>query len=129
MSTSAVAEYRPGECNIGSAEIARRRRGAWAATVLTLGLYVALLTLAWAPVWRLTVALPAAAAAITWLQVRERFCVAFGGAGVFNLGPLGRPTAVVDAAARRADRRKAASMIARGALLGLLPGIAAVLVP
>jgi hypothetical protein len=125
----AIGVYRPGECNIGSAEISRRRRGAWAATLATLALFVVLVVLASAPLVRLTVALPAAAAAISWLQVRERFCVAFGGAGVFNLGPLGRPSAVVDKAARRADRRKAASMIARGALLGLLAGIAAVLVP
>jgi hypothetical protein len=124
-----IAVYRPGQCNIGSAEIARRRRGAWVATLMTIGLYVLLVASGLPPLMRLGVALPAAAAAITWLQVRERFCVAFGGAGVFNLGPLGRPSVVVAEAERRADRRKAASMIVRGALLGLLVGIAAVRVP
>jgi uncharacterized membrane protein (DUF485 family) len=126
---SATADYRPGECNIGSAEISRRRRGAWAATLAALALYVLLVVLGAPAVVRFGVALPAAAAAVSWLQVRERFCVAFGVAGVFNLGPLGRVEGVADEASRRADRRKAAGMIARGAAVGLLVGIAAGIVP
>jgi hypothetical protein len=125
----AIGVYRPGRCNIGSAEISRRRRGAWASTLATVTLYVLLVAIGVPAVARFAVALPAAAAAVSWLQVRERFCVAFGGAGVFNLGPLGRPSPVLAEAARHADRRKAASMIARGALLGLLVGIAVVFVP
>ena len=121
--------YRAGGCNIGPAEIARRRRGAWLASAATVAFYVALVALGPPPAARLLVALPAASAAVSWLQVRERFCVAFGGAGVFNFGPLGRPLRVTDAAARRADRRKAASMVLRGGLLGLGLGVLAALIP
>lgn len=128
MSASS-AGYRPGECNIGTAEIARRRRSAWAATLATLVLWAILLAAGVPHLSRFVVAVPAAAAGVTWLQVRERFCVAFGSAGVFNFGSLGPVQAVGDEADRRADRRKAASMIVRGLAAGLLVGVVAVLVP
>jgi len=121
--------YVPGVCNIGSAEIARRRRGAWLATAATVVLDVALVAAGVPPPVRLLVGLPAASAAVSWLQVRERFCVAFGSAGLSNLGPLGGARRVVDAAARRADRRKAASMVVRGVLVGATVGFVAFLVP
>jgi hypothetical protein len=120
--------YVPGVCNIGPAEIARRRRGAWTATFVTLALYIVLVAAGVPPPVRLLVGLPAASAAVSWLQVRERFCVAFGSAGLSNLGPLGGARPVADAAARRADRRKAASMVVRGCLIGAAVGFVAVLV-
>ncbi len=106
-STHATSEpdgYRPGVCNIGPEEISRRRRGAWAATVLAVGVYLVLVAAAVPDVWRLVVALPAAAAAVSWLQVRERFCVGFGSAGVFNFGAYGSTESIVDDDARRADQ-------------------------
>ena len=131
--TSAVREspdgYRPGVCNIGPEEIARRRQGAWIGGLATILLYVGLLAIAAPDVVRFIVAVPAAGAAISWLQVRERFCVAFGSTGTFNFGPVGELDQVADEAARRADRRKVASMVARGAAIGVVVGVVAVLVP
>jgi hypothetical protein len=121
--------YVPGVCNIGPDEIARRRRGAWLATAATVVLHLALVAAGVPPPVRLLVGLPAASAAVSWLQVRERFCVAFGSAGLSNLGPLGGARPVADAAARRADRRKAASMVVRACLIGAAVGFVAVLVP
>ncbi|MET1232150.1 MAG: hypothetical protein ABWY52_04795 [Candidatus Limnocylindrales bacterium] len=123
------ADYQPGACNIGPAEIARRRRSVLVSGVTALALYLGLIAIAAPDIVRLLVALPAASAAISWLQVRERFCVAFGIAGVFNFGPVGELESIQSAAARRADRRKVASMVARGSVVGLLIGIVAVLVP
>jgi hypothetical protein len=129
MTTAPSVHYVPGVCNIGSAEIARRRRSAWAATIVTIALYAVLVILGTPHVFRLGLALPAAAAAITWLQVRERFCVAFGSAGVFNLGPVGTLESVADQAARRADRRKAMAMVLQGVAIGVVLGVLACFVP
>ncbi|HEY8167934.1 MAG: hypothetical protein ACHQ02_07995 [Candidatus Limnocylindrales bacterium] len=124
-----ATDYQPGACNIGPAEIARRRRSVLVSSVAALALYLGLIAIAAPDLVRLLVALPAASAAISWLQVRERFCVAFGIAGVFNFGPVGELGSIHSAEARRADRRKVASMVARGSAIGLLIGIVAVLVP
>jgi hypothetical protein len=122
-------DYRPGECNIGPAEVARRRRAVLVGLVATLALYLGLLAIAAPDLVRFIVAVPAASTAISWLQVRERFCVAFGVSGVFNFGRLGELDQVADAEARRADRRKVRSMVLRGSAIGLVVGVLAVLVP
>jgi hypothetical protein len=125
----AIEGYRPGACNIGPEEVARRRRGAWVAGLTTVVFYLGLLAVGAPDAVRFVVAVPAAAAAVSWLQARERFCVAFGSTGTFNFGPVGELEQVGDADARRADRRKVASMVGRGALIGIAIGVLAVLVP
>jgi uncharacterized membrane protein (DUF485 family) len=123
------ATYRPGLCNIGPEEIARRRRGAWVAGLATLVFYLGLLAIGAPDAVRFVVAVPAAGAAVSWLQARERFCVAFGSTGTYNFGPVGELEQVTDDDARRADRRKVASMIGRGVMIGIAIGVLAVLVP
>jgi hypothetical protein len=123
------AGYQPGVCNIGPAEIARRRRaghmGLGASGVLLLGL-VAFDAPAWA---RLLVALPAAGAASGYLQARLRFCAGFGSRGVFNFGPLGPTQLVEDAEARRRDRARATQIGLASAAIGVAAGVAAALLP
>ncbi|MFI5260955.1 MAG: hypothetical protein ACHQZR_00205 [Candidatus Limnocylindrales bacterium] len=121
--------YEPGVCNIGPAEIARRRRGAWAATIVTLVLAIAVFALGWPPPARVVIALPAAAAIVSWLQVVLHFCVGFARLGVFNFGAVGPMERVVDPAARRADQRRAASMIVVALVGGLAIGLTAALLP
>jgi hypothetical protein len=104
------AEYASGRCNIGPAEIARRRMAGHIGTVATLALLGILL---WTdvPAWaRLFLFLPAAVAASGYLQAAFHFCANYGWRGVFNFGEAGhdRITVVANAEARRADRRKAA---------------------
>lgn len=70
----------------------------------------------------------AAAAAVTWLQVFHRFCVAFGALGLENFGRLGEGTKV-DAATRAADRRRAFQLIAEGTLIGLGVSLALAALP
>lgn len=130
MGIELVDDYRAGACNIGPAEIARRRMtghvGAAAALVL-----LAVLLLLNAPVWwRLSLAAPAALSASGYLQAATRFCAAYGWAGVFNFGSagFGSVISVADAKARRADRVKAATIGAGSALVGGVVGIAAFLI-
>jgi hypothetical protein len=99
--------YRPGACNIGPAEIARRRRLGLIELAAAIILAAALLGIG-APIWARLAVWPILAGAFTTLeQVRRRFCVAFGIAGVRNFGPLGKPQRVEDVRARAADRRSA----------------------
>lgn len=120
--------YRAGVCNIGPDEIAQRRRAGDVGALVTLGLLALLLAIGAPAPFRLLVALPAAGTAITYLQAVLHFCVAFGMAGVFNFGRVGRVTSVEEAAARLADRARALRMILAGSAIGLTVGILAVLI-
>jgi hypothetical protein len=125
----APAGYRPGGCNIGSAEIARRRTFGLIGLAGSALLALALLAAGAAPIARLLVALPVAGSAIGLIQARLRFCAAFGIAGLRNFGPLGGEEHVAEAAARRADRAMALRVLAAGSLVGLAAGIVLALVP
>jgi hypothetical protein len=119
---TAPSEYRAGACNIGPAEIARRRRTGHLGLALTIGLLAVLLWLD-APTWtRLILFLPAAVGAAGYLQAHFRFCADYGWRGVFNVGERaghGRTTAVAGAAARRADRRRALLISGGSGVIGL----------
>jgi hypothetical protein len=123
-----VRRYVAPRCNIGPDEIARRRRSAIVASAVTIVIAMALV-LAGAPGWARFLIWPvAAAAAVAWLQVVRRFCVAFGALGLQNFGRLGGESAV-DAAQRSHDRRQALQMVVEGALIGLLVAVALAAIP
>ena len=109
-------------CNIGPDEIARRRRSALIATVATALVAAALVALHAPPPTRLLIWPLATAAAVTWLQVVHRFCVAFGAFGLENFGRVGEEVHV-DAEQRAADRRRAVQIILEGSLIGLVVAI------
>jgi hypothetical protein len=123
------AAYEPGVCNIGPEEIARRRRAGHLAAVATLATLLLLLVLDVSPPVRFLVALPAAGAAVGYLQAWLKFCAGFGSVGEFNFGPLGRAQRVADPAARARDRRRSVQIALAGAAIGVLAGLAAVLLP
>jgi hypothetical protein len=115
-------------CNIGPAEIARRRRSAIAFTVVAGLVAVALVAFHVPPAGRLLMFLFATGAAINWLQVVHRFCVAFGTFGLENFGRLGEEIRV-DPAQRAADRRKVAQLLVEGSLIGAVVTLALVVAP
>jgi len=121
--------YQPGVCNIGPAEIRRRQIGAVLGTVVTIVVAAVIFGLGLPHPVRLLIALPAAAAIVSWLQVVLRFCVGFARLGVFNFGELGPMEHVADRAAHRADLRRAGQMIAVSLVGGLAIGIVAALLP
>jgi hypothetical protein len=121
--------YRPGACNIGPAEIARRRSAGLLGVAAAAALAVALVALDAPTVARWLVALPLAGGAVGLLQARIRFCAAYGMAGVSNFGLLGDVRRVEDVAARRADRAKAASIVVAAGAIGIAGALALVLLP
>lgn len=129
MIDSTPVEYVPGVCNIGPAEIARRRRAGHVGLVATIAaLGVAVAVDAPRPV-RLLVGLPAATAASGYLQARARFCAGFGSVGVFNFGAVGATRSVVDPEARAADQATARRIGLRSTLIGAAAGVGAALLP
>jgi hypothetical protein len=121
--------YRPGVCNIGPEEIARRRRvghvGRAASVIL-----LAVLILAGLPAWtRLLVALPAILSASGYLQARLRFCAGFGWRGVFNFGSVGHLDDVDDPEARARDLARSRQIGFASLVIGVAVGVAAALLP
>lgn len=127
--TSVAADgYVAGVCNIGPAEIGRRRRAGIAGAVATAVLFAALLFLGAAPPWHLLVFAPAMMAATGFVQARSRFCVAFGLAALFNFGDLGGQKSVAEPEWRRRDRARAWRLIANAGAIAAGVTAAAVLV-
>ena len=124
-----TATYRPGVCNIGPAEIARRRRAGLLGAAVAIGLLLVLVAIHAPAPFRLLVFLPAAGAASGYLQAIFRFCAGFGARGVFNFGDVGRTDEVTDPDAHARDRAMAARIGVASAVVGVVIAIVALLLP
>ena len=122
---TASAEYVPGVCNIGSAEIRRRRQSGWIGLATTVVLWGIFLVLRVPAPWRLFLFLPAMIGATGFLQAALHFCAGFGMRGVFNFGSeVGKTDTVEQAEFRRKDRRKANQIGLYSALVGIVVAVA-----
>jgi hypothetical protein len=122
-------DYRAGACNIGPAEIARRRRTGIAGLVAVGVLAVVLVAIDAPHTARLLVGIPLAAGAMGFLQARLRFCAGFGMAGIRNFGALGSVERVEDKEARHADRMKAYRISLAAAAIGGVGALAFAALP
>ena len=116
--------YQPGVCNIGPAEIRRRRQFGYLGIAGSVALGGLLVVVNAPPMVRLLVALPAAAGLEGLIQARLRFCAGYGMAGLRNLGELGEAESVEGAQARAADRRGALRIHALSLAGGVAAGVA-----
>jgi hypothetical protein len=121
--------YQPGVCNIGPAEIARRRMVGHVGVITTVVLFGVFVVLDLPAIVRLVLALPAAVAASGYIQARMRFCAGFATAGVYNFGDVGPREQVTDREALAADRARGLRIYAASAVIGVVAGIIAVLLP
>ena len=118
------AEYIPGVCNIGAAEIARRRQSGWVGLGVTVLLWVLFFMLRVPAPWRLALFIPAAVGAAGFLQAAFHFCANFGMRGVFNFGAqVGKTDTVEQAEFRRKDRSKARLISLLSALVGAVAAV------
>ncbi len=122
-------DYRAGACNIGPAEIRRRRTAGHLGLAATIALLVVLLLTDAPTVLRLLVVLPASLSAAGYLQARMRFCANYGWRGIFNVGEIGDDRQVDDGIARAADRRLALRIGLGSLAIGVVTGVVAVLLP
>src|SRR5262249_50691965 len=122
-------EYQPGVCNIGPAEIARRRRAGHVGLIATVVLFAILVIVDAPPLARLILILPAAVSASGYLQAYLKFCAGFGSRGILNFGEVGTTQQVADAASRALDRAKANRIMLASFAIGIAVAVAAVLLP
>ena len=120
-------DYQPGICNIGPAEIARRRRAGHIGLVATIALFAILVLVSAPPLARLVLIIPAAVSASGYLQAYLKFCAGFGSRGIYNFGDVGTTDKVADATARALDKAKSMRISLASFAIGLGVAIVAVL--
>ena len=111
-------EYEPGVCNIGPAQQRRRLLLGVGSLLVAVVLVVVVLALGWSRPLLILSVFPLYGAALGLLQYRARFCVGFGGIGVFDTGD--GTTRVTDPDAVEADRRRAVRLNTKAALIGIV---------
>jgi hypothetical protein len=124
-----AADYQPGVCNIGPAEIARRRRAGHVGLIATIVLFAILVLVGAPPLARLVLLVPVAVSASGYLQASLKFCAGFGARGIFNFDEVGTTQNVGDAAARALDRAKANRIMLASFAIGIAVAVVAVLLP
>jgi hypothetical protein len=125
----AEAAYQPGVCNIGPAEIRRRRLTGHVGLVATFVLLAVLLVIDAPPLARLLVAIPAVLSASGYLQAWLKFCAGFAQIGVYNFGERGDSHKVVDPEAHRRDLARGRRISLAAGLIGAAVALVAVLLP
>ncbi len=125
----ATTEYVPGVCNIGTAEIRRRRVAGHVGLLGTIALLALLLFIDAPAIARLLVIAPATIAASGYLQAWMKFCAGFGELGVFNFGEHDDRVTIADEEARAADRRRARQISSASFAIAVAVGVIAVLLP
>ncbi|MEO7123345.1 MAG: hypothetical protein ABI400_09580 [Lacisediminihabitans sp.] len=123
-------EYVPGVCNIGKAEIRSRRNSGFVALAITIVILVLFLVLPIAAPWRLVLILPAAGAAVGFLQAGMHFCAGFALRGVFNFGDDTHHTDTIEQAAyRSADQKKVILIFGLSLVIGIVFALLTLLLP
>src|SRR3989338_1590612 len=118
-------KYIPGVCNIGPAEIKKRKQAGLIGVRVTGVLVVLFIWLDSSSIWRLTLFIPAMMSATGFLQAYMHFCAYFGFASLFNFGDVGKTDSVQQAEFRVKDRKKAWQIIIYSVLIGLAVAIIA----
>lgn len=119
-----MAEYIPGVCNIGPAEIARRRRVGWVGVTASAVFLLLFILFHVPPIVRLFIFLPASLAATGFLQAYLHFCAGFGLKGIYNvMKPVGVTETVEKEEFRAKDRKKAQQIMLYSVLIGLVVAV------
>ena len=123
-----MSEYISGACNIGPAEIKRRKQGAYLGGALYLIVSISLIASDASKSTRLWVFLPAALFAVGYIQSKRKFCVAYGFLGIFNFEKLGNTTRIKVNQDLKADRKYAIKLLVQALLLAAALTLLAILI-
>lgn len=118
-------KYIPGVCNIGPAEIKKRKQAGLIGFIVTVVLWVLFIWFDISSIWRLTLFIPAMMSATGFLQAYMHFCAYFGFASLFNFGDVGKTDSVQQAEFRVKDRKKAWRIIIFSVIIGAVIAILA----
>src|SRR4051794_5745640 len=127
--TSIAIDYQPGVCNIGPAEISRRRRAGHVGLIASVALLALLVAVGAPPIARLLLVIPVAVSASGYLQAYLKFCAGFGSRGIYNFGDVGTTDKVADTTAKALDKAKANRIGLASFAIGLAVAVVAVLLP
>lgn len=106
--------YTPGVCNINDAEAAYRMRGGHLFAGTTVVLTIALILFAFHPLYGFTVVISATAAALQYLQVKNRFCVRYAVRKVYSSGIEYRDIAkITDIESLHRDRKRSVQLFSK----------------
>lgn len=123
------ATYQAGVCNIGPAEVRRRRRVGIVGLAIAVVMATALVLVGADPAFRILVALPTAGALSGFIQARLQFCANYGWRGVRDAGGPGAPQPVGSADARALDRRRSLQIFGASLLGGLVAAVVFAILP
>lgn len=123
------ATYIPGTCNIGKSEIRQRKLVGFVGLFFSLSSLVGLMAVNAPREARLGIFLPLMVACVNFLQVRSKFCLAYGLAGTFNLGKLGDISRVSDPLNIRADRMASLRLFMKSFLLASIATLVVFVLP
>ena len=122
-------EYSSGSCNIGGAEVHRRKVSGVIGAVFAVAYYVVCISLNAPKEIRAIIFIPLVLAWTGLLQSRRKFCVAFGLMGVFNFEKLGETTRIVEVDERYRDRKRALLMLGQAIALSAVSALVFTLIP
>ena len=111
MNLKTSNQYIPGVCNIGAAEIKKRKQAGWIGLVAIAMLWTLFIWFDAPHIWSLTLFFPTMMSAVGFLQAHMHFCAYFGFASLFNFGDVGKTDSVGQAESRTKDRKKAWQII------------------
>ena len=121
--------YRPGVCNIGPREIARRRAYGVAAVISAVVLGIVLVALDAPPLVRAIVIFPLWGGIIGLEQARRKFCAGFAYAGIRSVAGSDATESVGDREDLRRDRATARAMVAYSGVIAVAIAAVFVLLP
>ncbi|MCX6443379.1 MAG: hypothetical protein NTW43_04325 [Actinobacteria bacterium] len=122
-------EYIPGSCNIGKGEIRQRQLVALVGLILSIITLIGLISLKASSQVRLGIFLPLLVASVGFVQSRNKFCLAYGFAGTFNIGKLGDIQRVTNKEDRQADRVTALKILGKSFLLASIATAVVLVLP
>lgn len=123
------ATYVPGKCNIGSGEVKRRQLVGLLALFFSASSLLSLILVDAPREARLGIFFPLIIASIGYFQSQNKFCLAYGLAGTFNLGKLGDISRVSNPVDRAADRAYAYKILGKSFLMAVVATVGVFVLP
>ena len=121
--------YIPGTCNLGANEIRQRKLVGLVGLFFSMSSLIGLISIEAARETRLGIFFPLMVASVGFVQVRNKFCLAYGFAGTFNFGKLGDISRVNDPINRSADRVASVKVLLKSFLLASIATLVVFVLP